>query len=59
MVIDRLMEDRANAARWRLGLSWNAIDSIMQRAVRRDLAWDPEYPCSEPRMATKTLRQRG
>lgn len=38
LVIDWLQEASINAVRRRLGLSWNGIDGIMQRAVRRGLA---------------------
>lgn len=38
LVIDWLKVTTTDALRQRLGLSWNAVDGIMQRAVRRGLA---------------------
>ena len=38
LVIDWLKEASVQAVSRRMGLSWNAIDGIMQRAVRRGLA---------------------
>lgn len=59
LVIDWLREASLNAVSRQLGLSWNAIDGIMQRAVRRGLKRrDMEAACKRVGVDETAFRKR-
>lgn len=58
LVIDWLREASVAAVSRRLGLSWNAIDGIMQRAVRRGLARRAELQVTRIGVDETSFRKR-
>ncbi len=58
LVIDWLREASVAAISRRLGLSWNAIDGIMQRAVRRGLARRSELKVTHIGVDETSFRKR-
>lgn len=58
LVIDWLREASVAAVSRRMGLSWNAIDGIMQRAVRRGLARRAELQVTRIGVDETSFRKR-
>lgn len=58
LVIDWLQEASIKAVSRRLGLSWNAIDGIMQRAVQRGLERRAEFQLTDIGVDETSFRKR-
>lgn len=58
LVIDGLQEASVSAVARLMGLSWNAVDGIMQRAVRRGLARRKERPVAQVGVDETSFRKR-
>ena len=58
LVVDWLQEASVSAGARLMGMSWTAIDRIMQRAVQRGLAGRQEQPCAHIGVDETSFRKR-